>query len=277
MIIPYSRLEAPIAMVIFDIDGVVRDVAQSYRRAIADTVEYFTQGLFRPSMADIDQLKAEGIWNNDWKASEELILRFFETQGQERSKFGNPYNEIVDYFQGKYRGDNFSGYIKDEPLLMSGAYLESLSEHQIAWGFFSGATQGSANFVLRQRLSIESPILVAMEDAPSKPDPKGLFQSIEKILSPIPPQGSNHEQIPVFYVGDTVADMKTAQNAAQQDTQRDYFGVGVIPPHAWGNQTYGEQLRSQGAVEVFNCVEELTPMQIEQILRDRPSESFTES
>ena len=59
----------PTAIVVFDIDGVVRDVGNSYRRALADTVEQFTEGAFRPSQADIDRLKAEGIWNNDWEAS----------------------------------------------------------------------------------------------------------------------------------------------------------------------------------------------------------------
>ena len=38
------------AIVVFDIDGVVRDVGGSYRRAICDTVEKFTEGLYRPTM-----------------------------------------------------------------------------------------------------------------------------------------------------------------------------------------------------------------------------------
>ena len=66
-------------IVVFDIDGVVRDVSGSYRRAIADTVEYFTTQAYRPTPLDIDQLKSEGVWNNDWEASQELIYRYFET------------------------------------------------------------------------------------------------------------------------------------------------------------------------------------------------------
>ena len=62
------------AIVVFDIDGVIRDVGGSYRRAIADTVEQFTSS-YRPSITDIDDLKSEGIWNNDWDASLELIRR----------------------------------------------------------------------------------------------------------------------------------------------------------------------------------------------------------
>ena len=260
MIIPYSCLEAPVALVIFDIDGVVRDVAQSYRRAIADTVEHYTQGEYRPTMTDLDTLKTEGIWNNDWKASEELIFRHYESQGKSRDDFGNHYDEIVEYFQGKYRGEDFSGYIKDEPLLMTQKYLQSLSDSKIGWGFFSGATQGSANFVLQTRLEIQEPILVAMEDAPSKPDPKGLFLTIDTLLSPL--DIFDKGGIPVLYVGDTVADMKTAQNATEQDNERPYYGIGIVPPHAWDNEAYAPKLKQHGAVQVYKQVTELTADEI---------------
>lgn len=267
MIIPYSCLEVPSALVIFDIDGVVRDVAQSYRRAIADTVEHYTQGKYRPTMLELDTLKTEGIWNNDWKASEELIFRHYESQGQSRDDFGDRYEEIVDFFQGKYRGEDYSGYIKDEPLLITQDYLQSLSDHKIGWGFFSGATQGSANFVLQQRLEIQDPILVAMEDAPSKPDPKGLFQSIDRLLNALSEEAKS--EIPVFYVGDTVADMKTAENATAQDQSRSYYGVGIVPPHAWNNEDYAPKLQQHGAVDVYKKVTSLTPSEINRILGDR--------
>lgn len=86
------------AIIVFDIDGVVRDVSGSYRRAIADTVEYFTTQAYRPTPLDIDQLKSEGVWNNDWEASEELIYRYFETQGQSREQLQLDYSAIVAFF-----------------------------------------------------------------------------------------------------------------------------------------------------------------------------------
>ncbi|MBC7824487.1 MAG: TIGR01548 family HAD-type hydrolase, partial [Candidatus Parcubacteria bacterium] len=64
------------AIVVFDIDGVVRDVSGSYRRALADTVEQFTQNAYRPTSQEIDLLKSEGTWNNDWEASQELVYRY---------------------------------------------------------------------------------------------------------------------------------------------------------------------------------------------------------
>ena len=107
------------AIVIFDIDGVIRDVSNSYRRAISDTVEHFTDGGWRPIMEDLDNLKSEGIWNNDWRASEELAYRYFESRGKSREEIDLDYDAIVDFFQGRYRGENpeaFDGYITTEPL-----------------------------------------------------------------------------------------------------------------------------------------------------------------
>ena len=56
---------------LFDIDGVIRDVTKSYRSAIKETVHQL--GKWRPKTEDIDNLKLKGIWNNDWDLSHELI------------------------------------------------------------------------------------------------------------------------------------------------------------------------------------------------------------
>lgn len=250
------------AIVVFDIDGVIRDVGGSYRRALADTVAEFTNGGYRPTAADIDRLKGEGIWNNDWEASQELIYRYFESQGCDRASVRLDYGRIVAYFQTKYRGTdpvNWNGYICDEPLLATPAYFASLTAANIPWGFFSGATQGSASYVLERRLGLTAPILVAMEDAPGKPDPQGLFMTVEKLRA-------IHEQIhqlPILYVGDTVADMHTVTKASIAKPDRQFTAIGVLPPHIHGEvqrvQAYTESLVRAGARAVLNNVRELTP------------------
>ncbi|OCQ91260.1 imidazoleglycerol-phosphate dehydratase [Nostoc sp. MBR 210] len=254
------------AIVVFDIDGVVRDVGGSYRRAIADTVEYFTNAAYRPTPLDIDQLKSEGIWNNDWEASQELIYRYFESQGKIREQQQLDYNSIVAFFQARYRGpdpNNFTGYICDEPLLLSSDYLQQLTQAGIAWGFFSGATRGSANFILEKRLGLRSPVLIAMEDAPGKPDPTGLFATVEKLEN----EPSNTT---VIYVGDTVADMYTVTKARELQPHRPWVGVGVLPPHvqetAARAQAYSETLQKAGAAIVVSNVEELNPVKIAELL-----------
>jgi len=250
------------AIVVFDIDGVIRDVGNSYRRALADTVLEFTNGAYRPTAIEIDKLKGEGIWNNDWEGSQEMIYRYFESQGQPRSQLKLDYERIVTYFQTKYRGTdpvNWNGYICDEPLLASLEYFGSLTAANIPWGFFSGATRGSATYILERRLGLTAPVLVAMEDAPGKPEPEGLFSVVARL-------GAKHDRIdslPICYVGDTVADMYTISNARTQQPHRDFIAVGVLPPHilAAASQIngYRHSLIEAGAKVVINNVQELTP------------------
>jgi HAD superfamily phosphatase len=253
----------PKAIVVFDIDGVVRDVAGSYRRAIADTVEHFTQGQYHPTPEDIDALKAEGCWNNDWEASQELIARFKKMQSTPEISLPD-FQTIVDFFQAKYRGDNFSGYIQSEPLLMGQPYLEGLTQGGVLWGFFSGATRGSAGYVLEQRLGLKQPTLVAMEDAPGKPDPTGLFQTITLLCDRHPHLGDFAVpfNLPIIYVGDTVADMKTVEQARQAHPAQQWVGVGVIPPHVKERSPYIQLLEKAGASIVLDSVELLTAKRI---------------
>lgn len=256
------------AIAVFDIDGVVRDVSGSYRRALADTVEQFTAQAYRPTPVDIDNLKSEGIWNNDWEASQELIYRYFESQGQQRSQLQLNYQTLVAFFQSRYRGvdpENWTGYICDEPLLLQPNYLEELSAAGIIWGFFSGATRASANYILEKRLGLHSPVLIAMEDAPGKPDPTGLIATVQQLE----PQVTT---TPVLYVGDTVADMYTVTKARSLYPDRLWIGVGVLPPHVQTTterrDAYAATLTAAGAAVVLSNVEELTPSQIQDLVRE---------
>jgi HAD superfamily phosphatase len=259
-------LVSPRAIAVFDIDGVLRDVGNSYRRALADTVEEFTGGGYRPSSNDIDQLKGEGRWNNDWEGSQELVYRYFEAQGQGREAIALDYDQIVEFFQRRYRGpnladpDQWTGYITQEPLLVDAEYFSGLTRDRIAWGFFSGATRGSARFVLERRLALVNPVLVAMEDAPGKPDPTGLLTAVERLTQ----HHGLPTDIPVVYAGDTVADMQTVVQARQTDSApRRWLGVGVLPPHVISGedsyrQTYSDALTQAGADCVISRVTDLT-------------------
>jgi HAD superfamily phosphatase len=240
---------------IFDIDGVIRDVSGSYRRALADTVEFFTKSAYRPTSEEIDELKAEGIWNNDWEASQELIIRYFRGEGQE-CKIS--YEAIVEFFQSRYRGNNSDwsdGYIASETLIATTEYFQELTSAGIGWGFFSGATRASAGYVLR-RLAIADPVLIAMEDAAGKPDPTGLLLAVKQIELK-----QDKSANLVVYVGDTVADMLTVVKARIYAPSYQYLAVGVIPPHVREDlrDRYASLLKQNGADLVLNNVLELTP------------------
>ena len=212
-------------MLLFDIDGVIRDVGGSYRRAIVETVHHYS-GL-RPAPEAIDALKAEGCWNNDWEASLELLRR-----GGCHSAALPAFDALVAVFNGFYFGGDpdedpaaWRGFIGDEPLLVEPAFFDALSDAGVAWGFVSGAEPPSARFVLQRRLGLNDPPLIAMGDAPDKPDPTGFLRLAEALiggdLGPAAP--------PVAYLGDTVADVTTVQRARRQLPRQRFWSLAVAP------------------------------------------------
>ena len=109
-----------IGIILFDIDGVIRSVENSYRLSLKKTVYRFCG--WDPSYRDIDNAKNEGIWNNDWDLSLELIKRHIESNNV---KLKPPEKgEIIRCFEDFYFGGNptkdsndWSGFIRNEELL----------------------------------------------------------------------------------------------------------------------------------------------------------------
>jgi HAD superfamily phosphatase len=153
---------------------VIRDVGGSYRRAIVETVQHYSG--VRPEPSAIDALKAEGCWNNDWDASLELLRRSGLAQLPAFEALVEVFNGF--YFGGDPEGDPgaWQGFIGTEPLLVEPSFFEELSGAGVVWGFVSGAEPPSARFVLEQRLGLNNPPLIAMGDAPDKPDPTGFLR-----------------------------------------------------------------------------------------------------
>ena len=233
---------------LFDIDGVIRDVGGSYRRALAETVHHYSS--WRPDQASIDSLKAEGRWNNDWDASLELLRR--------HGCPPPPRQELVAlfsnfYFGGDPHGDpaSWSGFIGTEPLLVNANFFAQLTAAGLGWGFVSGAEPTSARYVLEQRLGLVAPPLIAMGDAPDKPDPTGLLQLCDRLLG--------EQLLPVAYLGDTVADVETVQRARRQRPQQRFWSLAVAPPHLQtpeqrpARQRYEAQLQAAGADRILSC------------------------
>ena len=219
-----------IGLVLFDIDGVIRDVTNSYRLAIQETVNFFCR--WRPSIEDIDSIKSEGCWNNDWDLSLEMIKRHVK---KNNLSFSAPTRKIlIECFENFYFGGNpkhdsseWTGFIKDEKLLVERALFAELTSQRIGWGFVSGAELPSAKFVLEERLGLISAPLIAMGDAPEKPDPTGLI-SLSSQLSKEPLGISN---TPIAYIGDTVADVNTVLNARMKIPDQQFISLAISPPH----------------------------------------------
>jgi HAD superfamily phosphatase len=241
---------------------VVRDVAGSYRRALSETVHHY--GGWRPEPASIDALKGEGRWNNDWEASLELLRRGGHSPLPDFDALVAVFSGF--YFGGDPEGDpaHWQGFIGSEPLLVERSFFAALSEAAIAWGFVSGAEPPSARYVLQQRLGLGDPPLIAMGDAPDKPDPTGLLRLAGALAGgPLGPDAP-----PIAYLGDTVADVLTVQRARQAEPQQRWHSLAVAPPHLHGDDhhaarsAYEQGLLAAGADRVISHTASLTPEQL---------------
>nr|WP_225322963.1 TIGR01548 family HAD-type hydrolase [Synechococcus sp. RSCCF101] len=249
-------MSARLCAVVFDIDGVIRDVSRSYRRALAATVHHYSG--WRPDNTHIDALKSEGCWNNDWDASLELLRRRAHQPLPERE-------EVIRIFSGFYFGPeagedpgSWTGCIRDEPLLVAAPFFAALSGAGIQWGFVSGAEPASARFVLESRLGLADPPLIAMGDAPDKPDPTGLIRLSRTLIDR---DGGAGTAPRVAYLGDTVADVLTVQAARREHPAIDWLSLAVPPPHLNGSESeraaYAERLRGAGADRILTSTTSL--------------------
>ncbi len=213
---------------------------------------------------DIDNAKNEGIWNNDWDLSLEFIKRF--------KKKGNlnfeipPRQEIVKCFEEFYFGGDpnkdskdWSGFITNEELLVDKKFFDLLESNGIIWGFVSGAESASAKFVLEKRLGLKSPPLISMGDAPDKPNPTGFLNLSRKLLGD--KLGSSN--IPIGYVGDTIADINTVMNAKKKMPSQKFISIGIAPPHLHSKSRsnerhlYEKNLQDAGADLILNSINDL--------------------
>ena len=255
-------------MILFDIDGVIRSVEKSYRLSLKKTVYKFCG--WEPSYQDIDNAKNEGIWNNDWDLSLELIKRNFKSKN---SKLKPPLRQtIIKCFKEFYFGGNpnkdskdWLGFIRNEELLVEKELFTFLSENNVSWGFVSGAEAASAKFVLEQKLQLKSPPLIAMGDAPDKPDPQGFLY----LASELSESNLGYANVPIAYVGDTIADINTVSNAKKRIPSQKFISIGVAPPHLHLKSRmkeriyYESKLKGAGADLILNTVNDLKNIDID--------------
>ena len=266
-----APLMSPRAVLLFDIDGVIRDVGGSYRRAIVETVHHFSGQ--RPGAKAIDTLKREGCWNTDWEASLELLRRSGHAPLP-------AFDALVDvfgsfYFGGDPEGDTelWQGFIGSEPLLVEPTFFAALTTANVAWGFVSGAEPPSCRYVLETRLGLGAPPLIAMGQAPDKPDPTGLLRlasqlsgaAMDPSMDGAFDRSINATSPPIAYLGDTVADVLTVQRARQLCPNGRFLSLVVAPPHLHAPEAvqrraaYEARLIEAGADVVLPSTQALEP------------------
>lgn len=220
----------PPGVIVFDMDGVLVEVTESYREAIRATVQHFTGELVTHD--EIQNYKNAGGWNNDWLLSQRLITS--------RGKYV-PYGDVVAYFNSVFLGDDGrEGLIRNEKWMPKDGLLDRLSR-RAKLAIFTGRAQYEVDVTLgRYAGHIRfDPIVTDDSVANPKPAPDGLILI----------QGRYPEQT-IWYLGDTIDDARSAQAA-------NVLFIGVSTPHNPRHLEITSLLRTHGAFAVISDINHL--------------------
>ncbi|WP_053948932.1 TIGR01548 family HAD-type hydrolase [Halolamina sediminis] len=281
--------------VVLDVDGVLVDVADSYRRAIIETVQRRHGGTIE--RATIQRFKDAGGFNNDWEltdaatlfvlareagyegdaadftdaiaahdkgglAAARAVLREAATpEGFDPDAVEAEWDpeSVRETFQALYLGTELyrdiegeeppfeaPGYIHDEPVLVESGTIERL-QSGVSVGVLTGRPAAEADIALeRAGLSVPEEHRFTMDDwAAGKPHPHALTTLAERF-----------DADSVAFVGDTLDDVRTAVNAAEEDPSRTYHGVGVLTGGLTGDSGR-QKYEAAGAAAVIDSVNDL--------------------
>jgi HAD superfamily phosphatase len=214
---------------VFDMDGVLVDVSESYRATIVQTVEDFTGKRIGREL--IQDYKNQGGWNDDWELSQRIV-----------SDFGVQveFDEIVRHFNRLFLGDGTDGLILRERWIARPGVLERLSERfQLA--IYTGRRQYEVAPTLERFGSglCFDPIVTAEMVARLKPAPDGLHQIVER-------RPREH----FWYVGDAIDDCRCAKAAGVPF-------IGIAAPSNPRREKAVRLFRTEGAVAVIDDINQL--------------------
>jgi HAD superfamily hydrolase (TIGR01548 family) len=217
-------------LIIFDMDGVLVDVTDSYRAAIQCTVANFTGQQVTNDM--IQEYKNRGGFNDDWLLSQRLI--------QDRG-LNVRYQDVVDFFQSVFLGASNDGLISKEKWLAKTGQLEALAKNATLT-VFTGRMRAEAHLTLDRFAPGVVTEVVGVDDVINpKPAPEGLMKLLEK-----------YRYRKVWYVGDSVDDAIAAREA------RIPF-IGIAAEGSPNRKTIVELLKHNGAAAVLEDINEMEP------------------
>ena len=280
--------------VVLDIDGVLIDVSQSYRRAIVDTVDRcYNQTIKR---TDIQEFKNAGGFNNDWDVTNAVALYILTTRHESVS---------VDQFTTQIAAH---GGGLESALTVVDNYLSTADYEMVldAWNsdrlrdMFQALYLGSERYreledgeppIDTQGYIIDEPVIIETEtvDLLRKTTKIGILTgrpaaeasiALDRVQFSIPSshqftmddweEGKPHpralqmladrlEANTIVFVGDTLDDIKTAVNANMADSSRTYHGVGALTGGLSGDAGR-DAFMSVGAHTVIDSVNDISDL-----------------
>jgi HAD superfamily phosphatase len=216
-------------ILVFDMDGVLVDVSESYRGAIAQTVEDFTGR--RVTNEQIQDYKNQGGWNDDWELSHHIVNEL----GVQVS-----FDVLVEHFNRIFLGNGADGLILRERWIARPGLLERLAERS-RLAIYTGRREYEVRPTL-DRFATDlrfDPIVTAEMVARLKPAPDGLNLIVEA-----------NSGARLWYVGDAVDDARCAASAGVP-----FIGIAapLVPHREELVRLFGEH----GAIAVIEDINQL--------------------
>ena len=235
-------------LLVFDLDGVVFDVRNSYRIAIERTYTHFTGK--KLEAGEIQAAKNLGGLNCDWDLTKHLL---------DASNVKVSLEEVIEVFQSHFFNPDLAiqppqsgcscahtprrscGLIDEEKLLLKESTLKKLVQtHDLC--VFTGRPVAEAFYSLKKYDILKYfNLVVGKEDLPAdkqKPCPDGLNLLKEKCT-----------YNKIYYFGDTSDDMKCAKSA-------NTIPIGVLPPQDKSVELMANML-AQGAKKILKDINEI--------------------
>jgi HAD superfamily phosphatase len=212
-------------MIVFDMDGVLVDVTESYRETIVQTVKQFCGRTIE--RAAIQDYKNQGGWNNDWLLSQRILTDF---------GIQVPYETVVEEFQRIFFGPNGNdGLMQREEWIDTTGTLARLNQ-KFEFSVFTGRLRAEAQMTLDRFADglHFSPVVGDDDVTKGKPDPEGLLQIANSR----------------YYIGDTVDDARASRAANVP-----FIGVGHRRDE--GHAKTVALMEAEGAIAIIESINEL--------------------
>ena len=278
--------------VVLDVDGVLVDVADSYRRAVVESVER-VHGDTLPK-ADLQAFKDAGGFNNDWELTDAVALYVLARDRGLAADVAAFTDEIAERGGGlEAARAAIRGALGDADADAVEAAWDSERLRDTFQALYLGADRyrdlegGEPPFEARGFINDE-PVLLAPETVTALRETHDLGVvtgrpsaeadiALDRAGLDVPDEhrftmddwaeGKPHPRAlvtlaarldarRVAFVGDTLDDVRTAVNAAATDDERAYFGVGVLTGGLTGDEGRAKYAQA-GATAVVGSVNDL--------------------
>ncbi|AKH96909.1 TIGR01548 family HAD-type hydrolase [Halanaeroarchaeum sulfurireducens] len=278
--------------VVLDVDGVLVDVEDSYRRTIVESVET-VYGETIPK-AGVQSFKDAGGFNNDWTLTDAAALYVLSRErGLEMDL--DAFTDAVQAAGGGLTGAK--AVIEDElPAKTATAVLERWDPDRLREVFqhrYLGSeryeeiegeppTMETRGYIDDEPVLVEPETIDLLTDAlpvavlTGRPEAEALL-ALDRVGLDVPPElrvtmddweagkpdpgalitlAERCDADRVAFVGDTLDDVRTAVNASDADPERTYYGIGVLTGGLTG-EAGRRKYEGVGAAAVLDSVNDL--------------------